>query len=260
MTVRKAISKTLRFEVLKRDSFTCQYCGATAPDVLLEIDHVIPVASGGPTDILNLVTACTECNRGKRDRKLSDTSAVKKQRARLEEQQAKIEQLEMLVQWQRDLAELNQHELAVVVNFWLELVHPYRLTFTAIEQLRKMLHTYSVQEVLEAMHASVRAYARFDKDDLVMTPESVETAWQKVGAICATRRRERDNPWLKDVYYIRKILTNRFGGNVDPIKSMAFIQECLELGVNPDTLTLLAKTARHWPHFKHACAAVLESM
>jgi len=41
---RKAISKKLRFEVYKRDKFTCQYCGRKAPDVILEIDHINPVA------------------------------------------------------------------------------------------------------------------------------------------------------------------------------------------------------------------------
>jgi 5-methylcytosine-specific restriction endonuclease McrA len=40
---RKPLSKKLRFEVFKRDGFSCQYCGAHPPDVLLEIDHVIPV-------------------------------------------------------------------------------------------------------------------------------------------------------------------------------------------------------------------------
>lgn len=30
---RKAISKRVRFEVFKRDSFKCQYCGKCAPDV-----------------------------------------------------------------------------------------------------------------------------------------------------------------------------------------------------------------------------------
>lgn len=44
---RKAISKKTRFEVFKRDRFTCQYCGATPPGVLLHIDHIHPVAEGG---------------------------------------------------------------------------------------------------------------------------------------------------------------------------------------------------------------------
>ena len=63
---RKPLSKRLRFMVLERDNFTCRYCGAKAPDVELQVDHVIPVAKGGADDPDNLVTACVDCNSGKR--------------------------------------------------------------------------------------------------------------------------------------------------------------------------------------------------
>lgn len=62
---RKAISKRVRFEVFKRDEFQCQYCGAAPPKVLLHIDHIVPVASGGDNDMDNLLTACDACNMGK---------------------------------------------------------------------------------------------------------------------------------------------------------------------------------------------------
>jgi hypothetical protein len=51
--------------VLRRDNHTCRYCGATAPDVKLTVDHVIPQALGGTDDPGNLVTACVDCNAGK---------------------------------------------------------------------------------------------------------------------------------------------------------------------------------------------------
>lgn len=62
---RMAISKRTRFEVFKRDGFTCAYCGAHPPDVLLHCDHINPVAGGGDNDIDNLITACQACNLGK---------------------------------------------------------------------------------------------------------------------------------------------------------------------------------------------------
>lgn len=65
MTEREPISKRLRFEVFKRDGFICQYCGSHPPEIILHIDHVRPVATGGRSDIDNLVTACLECNSGK---------------------------------------------------------------------------------------------------------------------------------------------------------------------------------------------------
>lgn len=68
---RKPISKRVRFNVFKRDLFTCQYCGNKPPTVILEIDHVHPVSQGGTNDSDNLITACFDCNRGKSDVLLS---------------------------------------------------------------------------------------------------------------------------------------------------------------------------------------------
>lgn len=61
------MKSSIRFEVFERDRFTCQYCGGKAPNVELEIDHVIPLSAGGSDDVLNLKAACTSCNRGKAD-------------------------------------------------------------------------------------------------------------------------------------------------------------------------------------------------
>lgn len=65
MADRKNIPNYIRFQVFKRDKFTCQYCGRSG--VELEVDHINPVANGGTNDIDNLITACKDCNRGKRD-------------------------------------------------------------------------------------------------------------------------------------------------------------------------------------------------
>lgn len=81
---RTPLSKKTRFEVFKRDSFTCQYCGKSAPDVILEVDHIIPVAQGGTDDLFNLVTSCRDCNRGKGKRMLSDKTTIEKQKAELD--------------------------------------------------------------------------------------------------------------------------------------------------------------------------------
>lgn len=71
MTVkRKGISKKVRFEIFKRDGFSCQYCGATPPKVILHVDHIVAVAEGGGNEMDNLVTACEPCNLGKGARAL----------------------------------------------------------------------------------------------------------------------------------------------------------------------------------------------
>lgn len=60
-----AVTKRTRYEVLRRDNHTCRYCGASAPDAKLTVDHVTPLALGGTDDPSNLVAACQDCNFGK---------------------------------------------------------------------------------------------------------------------------------------------------------------------------------------------------
>jgi hypothetical protein len=60
-----SVGKGLRWKVLQRDNFTCQYCGRKAPNVVLHVDHRKPTSEGGKSNIENLVTSCESCNTGK---------------------------------------------------------------------------------------------------------------------------------------------------------------------------------------------------
>lgn len=65
---RQRVTEKLRYQVMRRDGFRCQLCGATQADgVKLHVDHIIPVSKGGTSDIGNLRTLCDRCNRGKGD-------------------------------------------------------------------------------------------------------------------------------------------------------------------------------------------------
>ena len=68
---RALMTKKLREFIKKRDNFTCCNCGNSIykePNLLLEIDHIIPVAKGGQTVEDNLQTLCWKCNRAKSDK------------------------------------------------------------------------------------------------------------------------------------------------------------------------------------------------
>ena len=60
--------KLTKREILRRDSYTCQYCGQHANS--LTIDHVVPRHMGGKYSWDNLVTACPSCNHRKGGRTL----------------------------------------------------------------------------------------------------------------------------------------------------------------------------------------------
>ncbi|MFZ9327893.1 MAG: HNH endonuclease [Polynucleobacter sp.] len=55
--------KKLRLQVLRRDAYTCTYCG----DVANEVDHVYPKSKGGEDTLDNCVAACRTCNIKKKD-------------------------------------------------------------------------------------------------------------------------------------------------------------------------------------------------
>lgn len=80
---REKLSKRVRFDVFKRDGFTCTYCGQKPPTVVLECDHVVPVAAGGTNATANLTTSCFDCNRGKSDRSLGSVPESVAARAEL---------------------------------------------------------------------------------------------------------------------------------------------------------------------------------
>lgn len=114
-----SVSRRVRFEVFKRDGFTCQYCGGTPPKTLLEVDHISPRnprdGSGvpGTDDEANLVTSCQDCNRGKSNVPLSSIPQPLSDRSKeLQEKQEQLRAYEKLVvskerKMQRDIDKIN---------------------------------------------------------------------------------------------------------------------------------------------------------
>lgn len=72
---------SMRFNILNRDNFRCQYCGRNPKEdnCKLMIDHIIPRAKGGTDNYNNLITSCFECNAGKSDKLLDKHIETKKQ-------------------------------------------------------------------------------------------------------------------------------------------------------------------------------------
>lgn len=110
-----AISKKLRFEIFKRDGFTCQYCGKTPPEAILETDHIIPIAEGGTDDINNLITSCFACNRGKAKIPLDklpptlkdNLDVIKEQRQQMQLYRKYIDEIEFGKE--QDIVEIGYH-------------------------------------------------------------------------------------------------------------------------------------------------------
>lgn len=148
---RKKLSNALRFEVFKRDSFTCQYCGRKAPEIVLELEHIEPVSKGGSDELLNLITSCWQCNSGKGDRRLDDSTVLAKQHARLAELQERREQLDMLLRWRDGNADLAEKEVEVFSQHWSKVVQGWTVNDSGKASIRKLIAKHGIGRVLDAL-------------------------------------------------------------------------------------------------------------
>jgi len=250
---RDHVSKKTRFEVFKRDSFTCAYCGRAAPEVVLHVDHIQPVAEGGLSDILNLITACKDCNAGKGARPLSDQSTLAKQKATLDELNERRVQLEMLVEWRASLASVEEDQVAVVSDAIAQACGDHwNVTKAGAQKIRRWLKRHSVAELLAAVDEAFVQHFDYNTD------KDVELrAWNKAfDAIPKTvgyLKQRQLRPWLSDAFYVRGILRVRHeNGNLDHFdyhEALALIEAAFRAGASADSMKEFAKAATVWDQF-----------
>lgn len=241
MAKRKTITKKVRFEVFKRDSFTCQYCGQAAPDVVLHIDHIEPVAKGGDNDILNLLTSCAGCNAGKSDRRLDDQTTLAKQRQQIAELNERREQLEMMVAWRTGMKSIKDSEIDALSAHWKELLDGrYHLNPSGQQGLRKIVRKFGVNAVMEAMSVVVESYVKVGADGQY-DHDSVQHAYRKIGGVCAMEAMPEDK---RRLYYIRAIVRNRMYCNEAVCHNI--LSNGLAAGVAMEDMERAAKQARSW--------------
>lgn len=197
MTKRKGISKRVRFEVLKRDAFTCQYCGKVAPDVILHIDHIKPVSKGGNNGILNLVTSCQSCNSGKSNIELSDDSAIKKQQKQLANMAEKQEQIKLMVEWRESLENADDLLIDSAAKIIGKLMIDKHLSDHGLMILRKAIKKHGYQCVIDSIHKSYGMSS--DIEDFCKK-------WSKGFGYIGKSPKEG----ASQVGYIKGILRNRF--------------------------------------------------
>jgi len=152
MATRKSISKKVRFDVFKRDLFACQYCGAKPPAVVLEVDHIIPVASGGNNETVNLITSCFDCNRGKGanslgaiPQSLDDRAAV------LEEKKNQIKAYERLI---KSIRRSDEKRIDEVEDAFKEVYQGYSFSPAFRESVRKFISLMTTDDVCGAMRVA----------------------------------------------------------------------------------------------------------
>lgn len=250
---RKSLSKTVRFEVFKRDAFKCQYCGKSAPEVMLEVDHIIPVAKGGSNEIFNLITSCRDCNAGKGSRKIDDSSILAKQRDQLEEIHERREQIKMMAEWRQSLANLREQQIDIVDNA-LSQRTGHRFNATGREGVRKLLSKYDVVFICECLNIAFDSYLRIGEDGRFVD-DSVSEAIHKWGGICHYRAQEINDPELHELRHITNWFYKYGNAGSSKPKGLIFrvIKEARDAGYSLEEIWNMARSNRTLYQF--ACAA-----
>jgi hypothetical protein len=243
MTDRQPIPRTVRFEVFKRDSFTCQYCGVKAPDAVLQVDHIKPVAAGGSGDPMNLVTSCAPCNGGKGGRELGDNSVLARQAAQMAELNERRVQLEMMIE-RRDglmaLDTLKVRKLHQIIDTKMGL-GGLILGWRKVKILEKWVRKYSFDELMAAIDLAAERYYLGDR-------ASYDLAFSKIPGIVKVARAAVRKPYLPRLFYIRGILRNSLA-YVDERGLIAHLDRAVEAGVPVEALEQMARNAACWSDF-----------
>jgi hypothetical protein len=150
---RKPLSKRVRFEVFKRDEFACQYCGATPPSAILEVDHIDPVANGGTDDLDNLITACFACNRGKSAVPLSVVpQSLADKAAEVAEREAQLAGYQAILRAKRERLE---EDVWTVFAHWRGQESTTHNRFNSVKRFVELL---GLDDVLDAVDVTLAAH------------------------------------------------------------------------------------------------------
>ncbi len=151
---RTKVSMRRRFDIFKRDGFRCMYCGRTPPTVILEIDHILPIAEGGLNEVSNLVTSCVDCNRGKAAGLL--TNKPQSLGVIQEAERDRFEQLREYQQWLAERARMREEWLREISDAWITLdgqdPNEWRISGQRESTVRVFLDRLPAQEIIDALH------------------------------------------------------------------------------------------------------------
>jgi hypothetical protein len=147
------LSKKTRFEVFKRDGFTCQYCGGHPPARILEVDHIQPKSKGGKDDINNLITSCFDCNRGKSNRDLTSVPLTLSENIKLLKE--KESQYKEYVKLLSSIDNRIDYEINEVQAVFKSAFPQYVFAPSFRLSVKKFIKLLGVAEVKDAMEYSV---------------------------------------------------------------------------------------------------------
>lgn len=242
---RRTIGKRLRFEVLKRDRFTCQYCGRSSDDgTELHVDHIVPVSSGGTNTTENLTTACIDCNLGK-----SNISLEKEHSAHVSSRQ--------IIQTRNRLAEIISAADQV-----------FDMESGIFDDIERHIRSVTGKEFWLSRDREIAARTLLQKYDLqkifctiILISETYKCPFElfdKLGGALFNHSNPTKS-YSIHAYYCKKVLNNRLFYTNDRM-CMKLVDQLIGIGGDPQWARGLAKEARSWTDFRDTITAKINKL
>lgn len=172
---RKAVSKRRRFEVFKRDKFTCLYCGQRPPQVVLHLDHIVAVSNGGDNSTPNLATSCEACNQGKSNVPLDQ--AIPVVQAEIERGQEMLAQLKAMNRLAKAQRQCQDESVKIITRAFVG----YEVPLHVEDKIRMFLNHLPVDQILGIVND-------------VLSRDGIDNIWLYFLKICWNRLQERPFP------------------------------------------------------------------
>jgi hypothetical protein len=147
-----ALGQKKRFTVFQRDNFTCVYCNRSTPEIVLQVDHVIPKSKGGTDDIVNLATSCFDCNSGKSNRDLSQVP-ISVQESLLREKE-RIKQIKLFRKYQLEVIKYQDDSIEKIGTYWFnQFLEKDKWLFGGArrQSIKIFLNKLPISKIFEAM-------------------------------------------------------------------------------------------------------------
>ena len=154
-----------------RDGFRCAYCGKTADEKQLEVDHIVPRSKGGSNDLGNLVTSCFDCNRGKSAKTITKAAIdIDDHVEKLTEKAAKIYREEQ-----------KEKEDIRFLAYYFTVKSPTKIIISesGANIIKKYYRRFHKDIIMEAIDIATDVYLPLNPNNM-----HYENALNKVGGIC----------------------------------------------------------------------------
>jgi len=193
-TKKKAISKKIISEVLKRYKFTCQDCGKKVPEVFLYIICTKPISEQNKDEALDFKTTCYECSNNQNNKQRIPTEIEKE------------EQKKLLLQYEEELIEFHKNTSIKLIEYIESKINNFCLTEPEKRKIEKLITNYELQKIINAINISASKYLKFDKENNLIE-NSIEDFINKIGGILFNQNNPSVDQTLK---YIKAICQKKF--------------------------------------------------